>query len=145
MCLSFAQTVVPMKFNMKRCDEGGSAACQLRRRSLFLLPSNAKLFAPSVWRVKWPGPCTSRAFASKTKTKPLPPDHHPDLKFDRRAHVAERARRRRERLAQEAPESLESTTPAPTDSEPAEKPLRLPKRKCAVLLGFCGTGFNGMQ
>ncbi|KAL1734023.1 pseudouridine synthase, partial [Schizophyllum commune] len=34
---------------------------------------------------------------------------------------------------------------ATEDGEPREKAPRLPKRMCAVLIGFCGSGYNGMQ
>ena len=33
--------------------------------------------------------------------------------------------------------------PAPENGEP--KAPRLPKRPCALLIGFCGDGYNGMQ
>lgn len=33
--------------------------------------------------------------------------------------------------------------PAPDTGEP--KAPRLPKRQCALLIGFCGEGYNGMQ
>ena len=31
------------------------------------------------------------------------------------------------------------------EMEPPTKALRLPKRQCALLLGFCGSGYRGMQ
>ncbi|KAG9083686.1 tRNA pseudouridine synthase 1 [Ceratobasidium sp. 370] len=34
---------------------------------------------------------------------------------------------------------------APEASEEGERTPRLPKRKVAMLIGFCGTGYNGMQ
>ncbi|KAL1747583.1 pseudouridine synthase [Schizophyllum fasciatum] len=34
---------------------------------------------------------------------------------------------------------------AAADGEPRERAPRLPKRLCAVLIGFCGSGYNGMQ
>ena len=33
----------------------------------------------------------------------------------------------------------------PTTGEMEPKALRLPKRQCALLLGFCGSGYRGMQ
>jgi hypothetical protein len=43
---------------------------------------------------------------------------------------------RRGRRREEPAEGEESTEP---------KALRLPKRQCALLIGFCGTGYSGMQ
>ena len=48
----------------------------------------------------------------------------------------ERNRRRGTRPEGEA-------APTPEDGEP--KAPRLPKRQCALLIGFCGDGYNGMQ
>lgn len=31
------------------------------------------------------------------------------------------------------------------EGNPIPKPLRYPKRQCALLLGFCGSGYSGMQ
>lgn len=31
------------------------------------------------------------------------------------------------------------------DGNPMPRTLRYPKRQCALLLGFCGSGYNGMQ
>jgi tRNA pseudouridine38-40 synthase len=31
------------------------------------------------------------------------------------------------------------------DADEGEKTARLPKRRCALLIGFCGSGYNGMQ
>ena len=33
----------------------------------------------------------------------------------------------------------------PGNTEEKEKAPRLPKRQCALLIGFCGSGYNGMQ
>ncbi|KAH9846263.1 tRNA pseudouridine synthase [Lenzites betulinus] len=49
-----------------------------------------------------------------------------------------RARRRGTR-----PEGGEVQAPTPENGEP--KAPRLPKRPCALLMGFCGDGYNGMQ
>ena len=49
---------------------------------------------------------------------------------------SERNRRRGTRPEGEA-------APTPEDGEP--KAPRLPKRQCALLIGFCGDGYNGMQ
>ena len=37
------------------------------------------------------------------------------------------------------------TLVSPTPGELEPKALRLPKRLCALLLGFCGSGYRGMQ
>lgn len=34
---------------------------------------------------------------------------------------------------------------AQTQADDADKGPRLPKRQCALLLGFCGSGYSGMQ
>lgn len=88
--------------------------------------------------------------ASSKGDKPLPPDHNPKIQFDRRAYAAERSRRRAERLASLNPASepddgLERSTAVAVDDAPREKAPRMPKRKCAVLIGYSGKGFNGMQ
>ncbi|KAI9503161.1 pseudouridine synthase [Coemansia spiralis] len=53
---------------------------------------------------------------------------------DRREHAHKKLRSRN------AEEAHESRSPRPPGSEP-----RLPKRRVALLMGFCGTGFQGMQ
>ncbi|KAF9352868.1 tRNA pseudouridine synthase 1 [Mortierella sp. NVP85] len=45
--------------------------------------------------------------------------------------------------AAEDPENATTTTTADDDGE--EKEARLPKRKVALLMGYCGTGYQGMQ
>jgi hypothetical protein len=42
------------------------------------------------------------------------------------------------------PESVEGSE-AGSDEEGKPKALRLPKRRCALLMGFSGTGYSGMQ
>jgi tRNA pseudouridine38-40 synthase len=46
---------------------------------------------------------------------------------------------------QRSREEVEREPQLDADGNPIPKPLRYPKRQCALLLGFCGSGFNGMQ
>ena len=50
---------------------------------------------------------------------------------------AGRGRRPREEV--ERPPQLDA------DGNPIPKALRYPKRQCALMLGFCGSGYSGMQ
>lgn len=50
---------------------------------------------------------------------------------------------RSKRAAQREPWNTPRESTGNADSE--EKKERLAKRKCAVLIGFCGTGYSGMQ
>ena len=42
-------------------------------------------------------------------------------------------------------EERKGTLLSPMDEMEPTKALRLPKRQCALLLGFCGSGYRGMQ
>jgi len=42
-------------------------------------------------------------------------------------------------------EDAEREVQISADGEPIPKALRYPKRLCALLLGFCGSGYSGMQ
>lgn len=42
-------------------------------------------------------------------------------------------------------EDAEREVQVSADGEPIPKALRYPKRLCALLLGFCGSGYSGMQ
>lgn len=42
-------------------------------------------------------------------------------------------------------EDVEREVQVSADGEPIPKALRYPKRLCALLLGFCGSGYSGMQ
>ncbi|KAI5123520.1 hypothetical protein M0805_006680 [Coniferiporia weirii] len=52
-------------------------------------------------------------------------------------------RRRGTRL--DRPEGSLDAAGSGTGAEASEKTPRLPKRQCALLIGFCGSGYNGMQ
>ncbi|KAH7099003.1 pseudouridine synthase [Auriculariales sp. MPI-PUGE-AT-0066] len=106
--------------------------------------------------------CTRRLFATTkflAKDSWLKPAHHnPSVKFDRRATVVDRRGRRAERAA--AAEAVTVSAAANTEREPAptvprdEAPeasddsapsTRLPKRRCAIMMGYSGAGYHGMQ
>jgi hypothetical protein len=57
----------------------------------------------------------------------------------RNAETASRAA-----MAEEDPENATTTTTA-DDDDGEDKEARLPKRKVALLMGYCGTGYQGMQ
>ena len=71
--------------------------------------------------------------------------------FDRRARVEGRRAKRVARFAEldgdTAPEAAISEASDTTDTagEPVPKAPRLPKRKAAVLFGYSGAGFSGLQ
>ena len=52
---------------------------------------------------------------------------------------------RRSRNEEDEEKKRKGTLVSPTTGEMEPKPLRLPKRQCALLLGFCGSGYRGMQ
>lgn len=60
----------------------------------------------------------------------------------------QKGKEKQERLSGRGRRSREEVEREPqldADGNPIPKTLRYPKRQCALLLGFCGSGFNGMQ
>lgn len=52
---------------------------------------------------------------------------------------------RRDRRGTRGTRKTEDEAASDDASGEKEKKIRLPKRNCALLVGFCGTGCNGMQ
>ncbi|KAL5531441.1 hypothetical protein ACEPAG_4318 [Sanghuangporus baumii] len=67
-----------------------------------------------------------------------------EKKSKKEAKRKEWAGRNRRGTRPEKPEGGQDSAEGEDDAG-AEKALRLPKRRCALLLGFCGSGYRGMQ
>jgi hypothetical protein len=65
----------------------------------------------------------------------------------KRVHDGRHSRGTRTRHSENQPSKLDDEGSEGGDTlEPGStSKTRLPKRKCALMLGFCGTGYNGMQ
>ena len=77
-------------------------------------------------------------------------DDHPQHPKGKKDKNRNRGRRRGSRpddgqnKPSDDPVTTSDTTHAVADKN-ADKSARLPKRRCALLIGFCGSGYNGMQ
>jgi hypothetical protein len=58
---------------------------------------------------------------------------------------AQKGKQKQKKRGRRAREEVERAPQLDEDGNPIPKALRYPKRQCALLLGFCGSGYSGMQ